>query len=234
MTTTRARLAIVEDNLDLQEELAFFLQARGYPVWSALNAEVFWKRLHANPVDVVLLDLGLPGEDGLSMLKYLREIGGYGLIVMTARGERESRQQGLDLGADLYRVKPVNFAQLACDIDALWARLAPEPAPPSPRPTQGGWVLDTTGSHLRTPDGAALKLTPQEHRLLASLLKHPGDVISKRSLHDILFETAPETDLHRIDAILSRLRQKAAQHGLRLPIRTVFGQGIAFLDAMRD
>jgi len=120
---SEVRIAILEDNLDLQEELTFFFEAKGYRVWGERSAEAFWKRLHATPVDIVLVDIGLPGEDGLSVLEYLRGLGPYGLIVMSARGSREDRLRGMEAGADVYLVKPVNFADLVLAIDQLWQRL---------------------------------------------------------------------------------------------------------------
>ncbi|WP_211366201.1 response regulator transcription factor [Verticiella sediminum] len=236
MPDSKPRLALVEDHQDLQEELMFFLEARGYPVWAASSAESFWRQLHANPVDIVLVDLGLPGEDGFSMLDYLRELKRYGVIVVTARGSQQDRLRGLNLGADLYLVKPVNFAQLARDIDALWQRLREDPAVPA-RP-QGAavapWTLDEVESSLVWPSGAMLKLTRQEYALLEILNRHPGEVYAKSMLHDLLFGHEEDADTHRVDVILSRLRQKATQKKLRLPVRTVFGRGVALVTDARD
>jgi len=117
------RIAILEDNPDLQEELIFFLEAKGYRAWGCRSAEAFWKHLHAHPVDIVLIDIGLPGEDGFSVLEYLSGIGPYGLIVMSARGDRQDRMRGMELGADTYLVKPVNFAELILTVDRLWQLL---------------------------------------------------------------------------------------------------------------
>lgn len=87
------------------------------------SAEAFWRQLHRDPVDIVLVDIGLPGEDGFSVLDYLHEIGEYGLIVMTARGHEQDKLQAFNLGADFYLIKPVNFSVLAETIHALGARL---------------------------------------------------------------------------------------------------------------
>lgn len=223
------RIAILEDNFDLQEELTFFLEAKGYRVWGERSAEAFWKNLHANPADIVLIDIGLPGENGLSVLAYLRKLGSYGLIVMSARGSRQDRQRGLELGADAYLVKPVNFADLVLSIDKLWQRLklqasdADTSAPASP----AGWVLQD--KCLYGPDGREMSLTSQEARLLEVLMRYPSEVCNKELIHQHLFGFLGEQDTHRVDVVLSRLRSKAQKQQISLPIRVVFGKGVVFL-----
>ncbi|STV16051.1 putative response regulator receiver [Klebsiella pneumoniae] len=115
------RLAIIEDNADLLDELLAWLGYRGFEVWGTRSAEAFWRQLHSHPVDIVLVDIGLPGEDGFSVLNYLHELGHYGLVVVSARGQQQDKLQALSLGADAYLIKPVNFAIL------------PRPSPPSAR-----------------------------------------------------------------------------------------------------
>jgi two-component system, OmpR family, response regulator PhoP len=247
MTESKPRLAIIEDNQDLREELTFFLEAKGYAVWGVKSAEAFWRELHARPADIVLVDLGLPGEDGFSVIDYLRQLSGVGLIIITARGDSQDRLRGLELGADLYLVKPVNFAKLVGDIEALWERLREKIPVPSAAESlavvssadaSGGsaqtWTLDAASHRLIDPNGKALDLTPQEYALLEVLQAHPGEVYAKRMLHDVLFGMSPEIDTHRIDVILSRLRQKALQQKIRIPVRTLFGRGLVFVDTRRN
>jgi two-component system response regulator PhoP len=245
MTEPTPRLAIIEDNQDLREELIFFLEAKGHDAWGVDSAEAFWRELHSRPADIVLVDLGLPGEDGFSVIDYLRQMSGVGLIVITARGSSQDKLRGLELGADLYLVKPVNFAQLVRDIEALWERLRRTlPSPGAPSTGAGpdaatsaaspqAWTLDAAHYSLVDPDGRTLKLTPQEYALLEILQGHPGEVYAKNVLHDLLFGISGDVDPHRIDVILSRLRQKSVQAGIRLPVRTLFGRGLVFLDSRR-
>lgn len=117
------RVAIIEDSADLLDELLAFLRHRGFDAWGVRSAEAFWRQLHRDPVDIVLIDIGLPGEDGFSVLDYLHEIGQFGLVVVTARGHEQDRLQALNAGADLYLIKPVNFSDLAESIQALGSRL---------------------------------------------------------------------------------------------------------------
>ena len=130
------RLAIIEDNADLLDELLAWLGYRGFEVWGTRSAEAFWRQLHSHPVDIVLVDIGLPGEDGFSVLNYLHELGHYGLVVVSARGQQQDKLQALSLGADAYLIKPVNFAHLAETLTALGARLRQD------RPTKcaANWI----------------------------------------------------------------------------------------------
>ena len=235
MSVPLPRIALIEDNDDLREELVFFLRSRGSDVWGASSAEDFWKRLHRNPVDIVLVDLGLPGEDGFSVIEYLNEMSGFGLIVVSARGGQPERLRGLTLGADIYMVKPVNFARLAEEIDTLWARIqgdgvSESTAPQDTAPPQR-WSLDASGSCLIDPAGKALRLTAQEFALLQILYRNPSQVYAKEILHDQLFEYDEHPETHRVDVILSRLRKKAREQHFRLPIRAIFGKGVVFIDS---
>lgn len=210
---------------------------RGFEVWGTRSAEAFWRQLHSHPVDIVLIDIGLPGEDGFSVLSYLHELGHYGLVVVSARGQQQDKLQALSLGADAYLIKPVNFAHLAETLTALGARLQQDrPAPqqpemasaaPAPAPATGLWRLHE--DKLISPDARTLELTQQEYRLVELLMRNRNEVCSKLDLHACLFAHESEPDLHRIDVVVSRLRHKARQQGIHLPVRAIFGKGLAFI-----
>ncbi|HBR1561126.1 TPA: response regulator transcription factor [Klebsiella quasipneumoniae subsp. similipneumoniae] len=231
------RLAIIEDNPDLLDELLAWLGYRGFEVWGTRSAEAFWRQLHSHPVDIVLIDIGLPGEDGFSVLSYLHELGHYGLVVVSARGQQQDKLQALSLGADAYLIKPVNFAHLAETLTALGTRLQQDrPAPqqpemasaaPAPAPATGLWRLHE--DKLISPDARTLELTQQEYRLVELLMRNRNEVCSKLDLHACLFAHENEPDLHRIDVVVSRLRHKARQQGIHLPVRAIFGKGLAFI-----
>lgn len=210
---------------------------RGFEVWGTRSAEAFWRQLHSHPVDIVLIDIGLPGEDGFSVLSYLHELGHYGLVVVSARGQQQDKLQALSLGADAYLIKPVNFAHLAETLTALGARLQQDrPAPqqpemasaaPAPAPATGLWRLHE--DKLISPDARTLELTQQEYRLVELLMRNRNEVCSKLDLHACLFAHESEPDRHRIDVVVSRLRHKARQQGIHLPVRAIFGKGLAFI-----
>lgn len=226
------RIAVIEDDSDLREELLFFLQGKGYRSWGVDSAEKFWKRLHAWPADIVLVDIGLPGEDGFSVIEYLRRVGSFGLIILSARGTREDHARGLSLGADLYLVKPVGFSHLASCINSLWEQhQASDRAGDAlaAKDNGSGWTLNPIERALVAPDGDALDLTHQEACLLGILLQHPQEVLAREALHSKMFEHDDEPNSHRIDVILSRLRKKARAQNFDLPIRSIFGHGLAFV-----
>lgn len=222
-------VAIIEDNADLREELIFFLQHKKFSVWGAESAEIFWKQLHNNHTDIVLVDLALPGEDGFSVVEHLNKIGGRGVIIITARGQQQERLQGLSLGADLFLVKPVNFAELAVAISTLWKRLAQSPATPlSQSSYNDGWQLLKTEQILCSPRGEQLKLSAKEYLFMQTLGRHANEVLSREELHNLMFEYEELPDLHRIDVILNRLRNKAKSKEVALPVRSIFGKGLVF------
>ena len=233
------RLAIIEDNADLLDELLAWLGYRGFEVWGTRSAEAFWRQLHSHPVDIVLVDIGLPGEDGFSVLNYLHELGHYGLVVVSARGQQQDKLQALSLGADAYLIKPVNFAHLAETLTALGARLRQDLdgtgayiATEFRNPATNAWEEHSwrlQEDKLISPDARTLELTQQEYRLVELLMRNRNEVCSKLDLHACLFSHESEPDLHRIDVVVSRLRHKARQQGIHLPVRAIFGKGLAFI-----
>ncbi len=233
-STMNARLAIIEDNEDLREELIFYLNAKGFAVWGADCAEAFWRQLHQHPVDIVLVDIGLPGEDGFSVIEYLNSIGRFGVIVLSARGAAQDKLRGLDLGADAYLIKPVNFSELAGTLARLYRRICSETASPQASAESGTSCWRLTAETLHSSDGIALDLTPKEYGLLNALYKNKNAVCKKEQVHDELFGFHEQADMHRVDVILSRLRRKARDKGISLPVRVVFGQGLVFTDAEQE
>lgn len=184
----------------------------------------------------MLIDLGLPGEDGLTALRHLRQNSQLGIIVVTARGGIENRITGLEAGADHYCVKPVDTRELLAAIESLWRRMITKTATPEaktaplPLVSADDWVLEPTTLTLALPDGRKIKLSDREYTLLACLMAAQGIVVAKLALHTAIFPDAEEIDLHRIDVIVSRMRQKSeSQLGEPLPIRTIFGKGFVLV-----
>lgn len=121
--SNQCRIAIVEDDLDLQQSMQECLHACGYKVWAAASAEEFYRRIQVEPVDLVILDIGLPGEDGLSVAQQLREIANLAVIIISGRVALEDRLAGLRAGATCYLTKPVNLDELLANIKAIVRRL---------------------------------------------------------------------------------------------------------------
>ena len=156
------RVAIIEDSADLLDELLAFLRHRGFDAWGVGSAEAFWRQLHRDPVDIVLIDIGLPGEDGFSVLDYLHEIGQFGLVVITARGHEQDRLQALNAGADLYLIKPVNFSDLAATTGgrrqsgAISGAVSPFPLDSPERAPGGAIGADPAANAARVPAAGSL------------------------------------------------------------------------------
>lgn len=236
MTTRQPTIGVIEDNPDLLDELIFFLQHRGYNVWGAPSAEQFWKKLHSRPTDIVLVDLGLPGEDGFSVIEYLKGLGKAGLIVVTARGHHKDKLRGLNLGADLYLIKPVNFSELSSAIDGLWQRMQQQPESTNYRTNDspGYWKLMACQHIIIAPGGEQLELSAQEYRLVSTLGLSPGEVFTKEALFHLLYQHEDLLDTHRIDVILSRLRKKCKEQAISLPVRSIFGKGLVFVGTVKE
>lgn len=239
MTYRKPNIAIIEDNDDLRDDISFFLTESGYRVWSCSSAEFFWRQLHTELTDIVLVDINLPGEDGFGVIQHLNLLKKYGLIIMTARGEQEDKLNALKSGADLYLIKPINFLMLTKQIDTLWNRMCDEVKNDKNQVKLVGknkiepddldnWVLDANRLQLINAEKASVSLSPKEYAFIENLMSYPGQVFSKTELHDILFDYVDEVDVHRVDVLLSRLRAKMKLKNIKLPIRTLFGKGLVF------
>ena len=229
-------IAVIEDDEDLRANLLLTLRSKNFPVWGAASAEEFYRERAVSPADIVLVDLGLPGEDGLSALRHLRQNSSLGIIVITARGGTENRIAGLEAGADHYFIKPVDMRELLAAIEALWRRMVSTSVVTggasslAPLASADDWVLEPTALTLNLPDGRKIQLSGREYNLLACLMAAQGLVVGKAALHAAVFADSDEVDLHRIDVIVSRLRQKSEnQLGAPLPMRTIFGKGFVLV-----
>lgn len=230
-------IGIVEDEDTLREELAFQLTHMGFSVEAFSNANQLYRRLAVARFDVVILDIGLDGEDGLSICTYLREHDKrIGIVFVTARALREDRLQGMHAGADAYLTKPIDIEELSFLLRRLAERVEADASPPSiaPKPqgvpqVAGGWRLDVGSEMLFLPDGRKLRMTLNEARLLAALLATPGDTVSANRLSCALELLPDEYNKHRVEVIISRLRDKVKREcDIDLPLLTKRGRGYLF------
>ena len=235
------RIAIVEDEPDLRDNTLRFLAARGYTAWGADSAESFYRQFAVQGADIVVLDIGLPGEDGFSVTSHLRQGGGggIGIVIVSARGAVDDRLQAMGYGADLYLVKPVDLRELAAGIDAVWRRLRSTVAAVSPHPgpaERGGsspasppWRLDRANWSLIPPEGIVIPLTPREYAFVLRLAEKSGEPVPKAHVVLAFGGEADYFDFHRIEVMVSRLRRKVREvGGIALPIKTVPGFGFVF------
>lgn len=229
------RIAVVEDDIDLLDTMLEYLQAQGYSAWGVCNAEDFYRRFSADVVDVVVLDIGLPGEDGISVAHHLRELPNLTFIIVSARDALDDRLVGLKAGADRYLVKPVNLAELVANIEAVGRRPAYTVSSSAMEriqeetPKDGIWHLAKQDWRLTGPDGKALDLTAREFLLLKCLFEANGETVSKRVIADKIIGPRILNSDERLDVMLARLRKKCMDTlGQPLPIKTVHQVGYAF------
>ena len=191
------------------------------------SAEAFYRQLLVAPVDILILDLGLPGEDGLSLAAHVRDLPGLAVIVLSARDRVQDRLDALAAGADRYLVKPVELAELAANCEALWRRqAAPAGRLPSVAGSTGAWRLTTAAALLEAPGGTGLYLSQAELRLLRTLAAEPGRVVTRAHLIAAVFGRDPERGSARLDVLIARLRRKVHQHcSCPVPLETAHGLG---------
>ena len=220
-------IAVVEDDEDIRSNVCRFLVRSGFQSWGAESAEDFYVRLLQSRVDLVIVDIGLPGEDGLSLLTRLASQG-VPTVLMTARADLDSRIRGLDAGALQYFVKPVDMQELVAGIRSqlrskrLQGEIDASVAVP--------WQLDAANAALRAPNQMLVPLTTRELELLTCLFKTKGVVVSKQILMQAVGGRGLEDDFHRIESALNRLRRKTLEiTGTPLPVRAVFGKGLVFV-----
>ncbi len=232
MKTPKPRIAIVEDDIDQLHSIEEFLLDAGYPVWGAGSAESFYRNFMVNPVDVVILDIGLPGESGLSVAKLLMDRPQVAVIMLSARDSLNDRLLGLRSGADRYLIKPVSLLELAANIDAVGKRLALHPDEPNrhvSEPSQAPWTLATQDWQLISPQGLVLPLTTHEFALLNCLIRSQGKVVSKQELITQIQGARAQNGNERLNLLVARLRKKASDTLTEaLPLKTAHQLGYAF------
>jgi two-component system, OmpR family, response regulator len=206
-----ARILCVEDDPEIARLLTEVLEDSGFApcfVGSAVDMDAVLKR---ESIDLVVLDVMLPGEDGLSICRRLRTLSSIPIIMLTARGEDVDRILGLELGADDYVVKPFNSRELVARIRALVRRAAGWPASVRPRPqplTFTGWRIDPLTRELYDPAGVKITLTSVEFDLLLAFCRNPGQVMSREQLIELVHGGHAGPIERSIDVHISRIRQK--------------------------
>lgn len=226
---TSLRIAIVEDDKDLLESTLEYLWVLGYHAWGADSAEAFYKRLSIDPVDVVVLDVGLPGEDGISVTEHLHKLQQLTVIIVSAHASLDSRLLGLRAGADRYLVKPVNLSELVANIETIRRRLDNTLSKAEEEQKQNLWLLSRENWCLTDPKGINIHLTAREFFFLNSLFEAQGETVPRKKLAELIFGPRVVNSGERLDVMLTRLRKKAANTlDYQLPVKTVYQVGYAF------
>jgi two-component system OmpR family response regulator len=228
-----AHILVVDDSADIREPLAKYLVKKGLRASTANGGQEMRKLLKTNAIDLVVLDIMMPGEDGLSLCRFLREATSVPVILLTAMAEDMDRVVGLEIGADDYVTKPFNPRELLARIRAVLRRTQTTPA----QRTAGeagtvrfaGWTLDNARRELSGPDGVAVPLSSAEFRLLNVFVQRPKMVLSREQLLDLTSGRSLEPFERSIDNQVSRLRKKI-EPDPRNPtlVKTVWGGGYVF------
>ena len=216
------RLLLVEDDPNLSRSLAAQLEQAGYSVEKSTDGREGLYYAREYPVDLAIVDLGLPSMSGVELIKQLRADGKeYPILVLTARDRWQDKVEALKLGADDYVVKPFNVEELLARVDALLRRA-------------GGWAqselvcgpitLDTRSQEVKV-NGTKLELTSFEYKLLEYLMLHAGEVLSKTQITEALYSEDFERDSNVIEVFIGRLRRKLDPENSYKPIETLRGRG---------
>jgi two-component system, OmpR family, response regulator len=202
-------ILIVDDARDIREPLGVYLRKQGFRTRLAANAAEARKAINEAAIHLVVLDVMMPGEDGLSLCRYLVSQGGPPVILLTAMADDTDRIVGLELGADDYLVKPFNPRELLARIRAVLRRAPPvQHTVPSNLRRFGPWTHDAATQKITSEDGIAIDLTSGESRLLSLFLDHSGIVLSRARLLDLTLGRDAKPYDRAIDNQISRLRRK--------------------------
>jgi two-component system, OmpR family, response regulator len=207
-----SRIAVVEDDPEISRMMTSYMTDHGFEVAAARNGRDLDRVMSSGgKIDCVILDVGLPGEDGLSICRRLRGKSTVPIIMVTGRGTDTDRIVGLELGADDYLPKPFNPRELLARVRAVMRRSVMSEPPPAEVPQVlmfEGWRLDMSRRQLFAPDGAPRSLTSGEFNILAIFCQNPRKVLSRDDLLDLLHGRAAAVFDRSIDVQISRLRRK--------------------------
>lgn len=230
-------IAVVDDDATLRNRLKKYLQSEGFTVFDAESGAALRDLLESASVDLIILDLVMPGEDGLSVTRYLRETTEVGILILTGKGEAVDRIVGLEMGADDYLAKPFELRELLARARSILRRVAANgdrPKTPKSRALVfDRWSLDLQKMELRCGDDPPIHLTSAEYRLLEKFTGSPGRTLSRDQLMDAVSERDWTPYDRSIDLHISNLRKKI-ERDPKSPelIKTVRGFGYVFTPAV--
>src|SRR5579872_4792778 len=228
-------ILVVDDQQEICDVVKDYLTGEGYLVSTAHDGSAMRRVLGQAHIDLVILDLMLPGEDGLSLARELRSESGIGIIILTGRGETVDRIIGLEMGADDYLPKPFHLRELLARVRSVLRRAASRAAErsggdgPRTRIRFSDWTLDLSSRELLSPTGEDVRLTTGEFELLAAFVDHPNQVLSRDRLLDLSRHREAGPFDRTIDVQVGRLRRKLEDDPKNpTMIKTVRGGGYIF------
>lgn len=219
------RLLVIEDDVTLRETLTRQLADVGFAIEQAADGIEGLYFAQEYPIDLAIIDLGLPGMSGLDIIRQVRADGKtYPILILTARDRWEDKVDGLSAGADDYVVKPFHFEEISARVNALLRRSG---GWASPQLEAGPVMLDMTRQELKVSD-QEIELTSFEYKIIEYLMVRAGQVISKAELTDRLYDQDFERDSNVIEVFIGRLRKKMDPDNSIKPIETLRGRGYRF------
>ncbi|TXT29733.1 MAG: transcriptional regulatory protein ompR [Rhodocyclaceae bacterium] len=230
MSANREHLLIVDDDKEIRHLLTDYLEQADYRVTAVGDGKAMRRVLEANRIDLVILDLMLPGEDGLTLCRELRSRTNLPVLMLTARGDEVDRIIGLEMGADDYLAKPFNPRELLARIKSVVRRA--QALPPNMETDKvhtlrfAGWTLDVATRNVTAADGLVVPLSGAEYRLLRVFLDHPQRVLAREQLLELANGREAILFDRSIDVLVGRLRKRLRDDS-REPvlIKTVRGEG---------
>jgi two-component system OmpR family response regulator len=223
-------ILIVDDDREIRSLLSDYLEKNGYRASAVADGKAMWNALESARIDLVILDVMLPGDDGFVLCRNLRARSNVPVIMLTAKGEDTERIVGLELGADDYLAKPFNPRELLARIKSVLRRHRAMPGNLEPEPANllkfAGWTLDLNTRNLISPSAVVVALSGAEFRLLRVFLAYPNRVLSRDQLMDLTVGREADPLDRSVDVQVSRLRQRLNDDA-REPaiIKTVRGEG---------
>jgi two-component system response regulator PhoP len=219
------RLLVIEDETSLRRQLCEQLRAAGHAVDDAANGKDGLVHGREYPIDLAVVDIGLPDLSGIEVIRgWRKQDKRFPVLILTARGRWQDKVEGLEAGADDYLVKPFHFEELLARVNALLRRAA---GLAQPVVTCGPITLDTTAQAVRV-DKRALELTAYEYKVLEYLILHAGEVVSKTTLTEHVYDQDFDRDSNVIEVFIGRLRKKLDPDDRLKPIETLRGRGYRF------
>lgn len=232
-------ILVVDDHREIRDLVARFMRDHGLRVSTAPDGKGMRKVLDESRIDLIVLDLMLPGEDGLALCRELRGKSNIPVVMLTAMGEETDRILGLEMGADDYLAKPFNPRELLARVKAVLRRAQslPERGGPAEETVLAFemWKFNIARRELQAADGTVVPLSTGEFRLLDIFVHHPGRVLSREQLLDLTQGREASPFDRSIDTQVSRLRRKIEENPKEPKIiKTVWGGGYVFTPAVRD
>ncbi|WP_266172095.1 response regulator transcription factor [Dyella subtropica] len=228
-------LVLEDDEVQREQVLIPALAEYGFDVTGARTWADLYRHMLSSQYDIALLDIDLPGEDGITVAQYLRQLSSMGIVILTESHERSDHVRALAAGVDTYLSKPVDIDVLAASLRSLARRLQTsavaceeDNATYDLAPPRGEWRLEKDDWCLMTPRNVTIALSSSERCVLRQLMMAKGAAVPREELIAALCQDIYDFDPHRLEMLVYRLRRKAREHGDAVPLMTVRGIGYAF------